>query len=83
MLELYREEDAKHPSSTFLELEIQLCSLPLVDVHRVHCDEEFLPFQNSKFDLVISNLSLHWVNDLPGVFAQVRLWLLVPSLPCH
>lgn len=35
-------------------------------------DEEFLPFAAASFDLVISNLGLHWVNDLPGVLAQVR-----------
>ena len=35
-------------------------------------DEEFLPFAEQTFDAVISNLSLHWVNDLPGALLQVR-----------
>ncbi len=35
-------------------------------------DEELLPFAPASFDLVISNLSLHWVNDLPGCLLQVR-----------
>jgi NADH dehydrogenase [ubiquinone] 1 alpha subcomplex assembly factor 5 len=35
-------------------------------------DEEALPFTDEVFDLVISNLSLHWVNDLPGALAQIR-----------
>ncbi len=35
-------------------------------------DEEALPFADSSFDLVLSCLSLHWVNDLPGALAQVR-----------
>ncbi|MCW2275649.1 SAM-dependent methyltransferase [Rhodoblastus acidophilus] len=35
-------------------------------------DEEFLPFAPEKFDLVFSALSLQWVNDLPGAFAQLR-----------
>jgi len=39
---------------------------------RVVADEEFLPFADSSIDLVLSNLSLHWVNDLPSVFQQVR-----------
>ena len=39
---------------------------------RVCADEEWLPFAPHSFDLVIANLSLHWVNDLPGVFSQVR-----------
>jgi NADH dehydrogenase [ubiquinone] 1 alpha subcomplex assembly factor 5 len=29
-------------------------------------DEEVLPFEENSLDLVISNLSLHWINDLPG-----------------
>ena len=35
-------------------------------------DEEFLPFKEQSLDLVVSNLSLHWVNDLPGAFTQIR-----------
>lgn len=35
-------------------------------------DEEFLPLAENSLDLVISNLSLHWVNDLPGALAQIR-----------
>ena len=39
---------------------------------RVAADEEFLPFAEGCFDLVVSNLSLHWVNDLPGALVQLR-----------
>jgi len=35
-------------------------------------DEEALPFGEEKFDLILSCLSLHWVNDLPGTLAQIR-----------
>lgn len=35
-------------------------------------DEEALPFAEASFDLVLSCLSLHWVNDLPGALIQVR-----------
>ncbi len=38
----------------------------------VVADEEYLPFADASFDLVISNLSLHWVNDLPGALIQAR-----------
>lgn len=38
----------------------------------VVCDEEFLPFAPGAFDLVVSALSLHWVNDLPGTLVQLR-----------
>lgn len=34
-------------------------------------DEEHLPFDPDSLDLVISSLSLHWVNDLPGTFSQI------------
>jgi SAM-dependent methyltransferase len=38
----------------------------------VAADEEALPFAPQSFDLVISLLSLHWVNDLPGALLQMR-----------
>ena len=38
----------------------------------VVADEEALPFADQSFDLVVSALSLHWVNDLPGALIQIR-----------
>lgn len=38
-------------------------------------DEEWLPLRPQSVDLVISNLALHWVNDLPGALAQIRMAL--------
>lgn len=38
----------------------------------VAADEEWLPFAEESFDLVLSNLSLHWVNDLPGALIQIN-----------
>jgi SAM-dependent methyltransferase len=38
----------------------------------VACDEEFLPFAEETFDLVLSCMALHWVNDLPGTLLQIR-----------
>ena len=38
----------------------------------VMADDENLPFEPGTFDLVASVLSLHWVNDLPGLLNQVR-----------
>jgi NADH dehydrogenase [ubiquinone] 1 alpha subcomplex assembly factor 5 len=49
-------------------------------------DEEFPPFAPASFDLIVANLSLHWVNDLPGALTQLRHslrpdGLLLASLP--
>ncbi len=41
----------------------------------VVADEELLPFRDESFDLIISNLALHWVNDLPGCLAQIKRML--------
>ncbi len=38
----------------------------------VAADEEALPFAPGSFDLVVSALSLHWTNDLPGALIQIR-----------
>jgi SAM-dependent methyltransferase len=35
-------------------------------------DEEALPFAEGTFDLVVSALALHHVNDLPGTLVQIR-----------
>lgn len=39
---------------------------------RVAADEEVLPFADGSLDLVVSALSLQFVNDLPGALIQVR-----------
>ncbi len=35
-------------------------------------DPEHLPFAEGAFDLIVSLLALHWVNDLPGAMIQIR-----------
>ena len=42
---------------------------------RLAADEEFLPFARESLDAVISNLVLHWVNDLVGTLIQIRMAL--------
>src|SRR5207248_1944494 len=39
---------------------------------RVATDPELLPFRDASFDLVASNLVLHWTADLPGALIQLR-----------
>jgi len=45
-----------------------------IPVSRIHGDEEYLlrSFKIESFDAIVSCLSLHWVNDLPGTLVQVR-----------
>lgn len=33
---------------------------------------EYLPYEAETFDLAMSSLSLHWINDLPSVLAQIN-----------
>lgn len=35
-------------------------------------DEEAVPFADKSFDLVVSILTLHWANDLPGALIQIN-----------
>ena len=49
-------------------------------------DLEALPFAPASFDLVVANLSLHWITDLPGTLIQLRQvlapdGLLLASMP--
>lgn len=46
---------------------LMLCPPP-----RVMVDLEALPFADTSLDLVISGLTLHCVNDLPGTLIQIR-----------
>lgn len=39
---------------------------------RILDDDETVPFEPSSFDLVLSSLSLHWINDLPGILSQIN-----------
>ncbi|XP_054051670.1 arginine-hydroxylase NDUFAF5, mitochondrial isoform X1 [Rissa tridactyla] len=43
-----------------------------IPTFNVVADEEFLPFKEDTFDLVLSSLSLHWVNDLPRAFREIH-----------
>ncbi|XP_018050316.1 PREDICTED: NADH dehydrogenase [ubiquinone] 1 alpha subcomplex assembly factor 5 [Atta colombica] len=43
-----------------------------VRVKKEVIDEENLSFESDSFDMVISCLSLHWINDLPGCFKRIN-----------
>ena len=38
----------------------------------IACDIDRVPFRPNSFDAVFSCLTMHWVDDLPGVMAQMR-----------
>jgi SAM-dependent methyltransferase len=42
---------------------------------RLVADEERLPFAPGRFELIVSSLAFHWVNDLVGALIQIRLAL--------
>lgn len=60
-----------HPKIGAL-VESEFSTLQSSATMRVIADEENLPFAPEIFDLVMSSLSLHWVNDLPGALIQIR-----------
>lgn len=43
-----------------------------VKVSKIVVDEEKLPFKDDSIDLLISCLNLHWVNNLPSTFEQIK-----------
>lgn len=47
---------------------------------QVLASDETLPFEPNTFDAVLSSLSLHWINDLPSVLAQIN-HILKPDAP--
>ncbi|KAG2009064.1 hypothetical protein GB937_008003 [Aspergillus fischeri] len=64
---LYR--DADEPFNKGINLERQVVP-----------DLETLPFAPNTFDAVLSSLSIHWINDLPSLLAQVNS-ILKPDCP--
>lgn len=50
----------------------QIISGPPSPAPQLLFDEEALPFAPASLDLIVSNLALHWVNDLPGALLQIR-----------
>lgn len=73
--------EIKHPFRSALDIS----PFPFLDKRKendfsvvtphVSVNEETLPFAPQSFDLIVSNLGLHWANDLPGALLQCRMTL--------
>ncbi|EMD00397.1 hypothetical protein BAUCODRAFT_99597 [Baudoinia panamericana UAMH 10762] len=59
---LYRDQD--EPFNQEINIRREVLKTP-----------EYLPYEPETFDLVISSLSLHWINDLPSVLTQINTCL--------
>lgn len=57
---------------TLVQAELSAAMLAPAPGLRAVADEEFLPFAENSFDLVMSVGALHWVNDLPGTLIQIN-----------
>ncbi|KAG7144385.1 Arginine-hydroxylase NDUFAF5 like protein [Verticillium longisporum] len=72
---------AAESSSTLLHRDADLPFNKDITITRDVLDnEEFLPYAPGTFDLVLSSMSLHWINDLPGVLTQINN-VLKPDAP--
>lgn len=58
--------------STLVQCDLSQAMVARTPGLKLVADEEFLPFADNSFDLVMSSLSLHWVNDLPGTLIQIH-----------
>lgn len=62
---LFSEEVRARP-----ELSARIGSILETDLDFI--DPEHLPFAPGSFELIVSPLALHWINDLPGALIQLR-----------
>ncbi len=68
-----RTFDLSHANfNNLVSTDLSMKMLKKITGTRIQLDEEFLPFQDNSFDLVMSVLNLHWVNDLLGTLIQIR-----------
>ncbi len=47
---------------------------------QLELDDEFLPFANAQFDLIISFMEMHHFNDIPGFLQQIKRCLIPDGL---
>jgi SAM-dependent methyltransferase len=62
---------ARSPVANLVRADIGLGFAQMAQGPTIVADEEALPFASGSFDLVLSAMGLHWVNDLPGTLIQI------------
>jgi NADH dehydrogenase [ubiquinone] 1 alpha subcomplex assembly factor 5 len=60
------------PRDNYLTQKLKEHGITDIATPEVFKENEILPFAPASFDLIISNLNLHWVNDLPGLLTQIK-----------
>ncbi len=66
------ESDARDRIGWLIETDLSGAMLAGREGPRLVADEERLPFAPGSLDLVVSTLSLNWVNDVIGALIQIR-----------
>ena len=69
---LHRVIGARGGIETLIHADAAFAFARLAPGPRLVAEAEALPFRPHSFDLVLSNLDLHWTNDLPGALWQLR-----------
>ena len=66
--------DSNHAMLQRDEHEVQFEGADRCGTYRMNSNEEGkLPFPSGTFDIVLSSMSLHWINDLPGLFSEIKV----------
>lgn len=69
---LMADSPARDKIGLLVETDLSAAMLANRTGPRLAVDEERLPFAPESLDLVVSNMALHWTNDLPGALVQIR-----------
>lgn len=69
---LSRLLQASNKASHVIACDAAEAMLQRMAMPRFVADEDGLPIANEALDMIVSALSLHWINDLPGALIQAR-----------
>ncbi len=69
---LAEEIKATGKIGTLIQADLSISMVVRANFPKLVMDEEMISFAGQSLDAVLSNLSLQWVNDLPGTLVQLR-----------